>query len=199
MDSYSLKIILIILFIGSILQFLALYGMIQILEKNFDKTLLELSIIKSNILNWENDLSELKNSQKDLENQFNSLKRDFSNFIEIQSREKITYPTLKELIDFIEEDYTDSLRYLDNFICTDFSNTFIKNFREKGFYSCLLIIDFEENKSHALVQVKTKDRGIVYVEPQDDKIFFNLKEGDNYCDKVDWSCDWVIEKIHHCV
>jgi len=40
--------------------------------------------------------------------------------------------------------------------------------------------------------------GKIYVEPQDDKIIFDLKPGDNYCEKVGWDCNLIIKRIIDC-
>lgn len=117
---------------------------------------------------------------------------------------KISYPTYEELIRFIAQDKTDQLEYVEGkFVCTDFANTFIENFRKKGFYSCMTILeiyDVRKNKegAHALVQVYTKDRGIVYVEPQNDYTFTDLKVGENYCNKVNWDCNFQIKAVKGC-
>ncbi len=106
-------------------------------------------------------------------------------------------PTFEELVKFIKEDNTDKLEYSKDFTCINFANTFVKRFREKGYYSCVVDIEFE-NTAHAIVVVNTSDRGIVYIEPQNDKIIFDLKVGDNYCEKVGWYCNWVIKRIVDC-
>lgn len=118
----------------------------------------------------------------------------------------IVAPSFEELKKFVDEDYTETLEYEaenNTFICTDFANTFVKNFRERGYYSCLAVIylldDYEDKEgAHSIVAVKTSDVGLVYVEPQNDKIIFSLKVGEDYCSKMNWNCRWIITNIKSC-
>jgi len=109
-------------------------------------------------------------------------------------------PTLKELKIFAKEDDTDKREYKnDTFVCTEFTNTFVKNFAEKGYFSCITILTFEnKNIGHAIVAINTSDYGLVYVEPQSYKIIYSLEVGDNYCKKVNWNCNFIIKKISNC-
>jgi len=120
---------------------------------------------------------------------------------ELLKSKKLYTPTLKILREFINDDNTDGRIYdADTFDCTSFSNMFIDHFRKKGFYSCLVEIDFDDNTAHNLVAVNTSDMGIIYVEPQTDKMFYSLNIGDDYCDLVNWDCDasWKIVQISDC-
>jgi hypothetical protein len=107
-------------------------------------------------------------------------------------------PPYSELVQFIVEDRTDAMAYINNsFVCTDFANMFVANFRKKGYYSCFTELVFEEG-AHAIVAVNTTDRGLVYVEGQTDQIIYNINVGDNYCSLVNWDCEWKINKISDC-
>jgi uncharacterized protein YoxC len=119
--------------------------------------------------------------------------------LEVKAKQKgIVNPPYSELVQFIVEDRTDAMAYTNNsFVCTDFANMFIANFKKKGYYSCFTELVFEEG-AHAIVAVNTTDRGLMYVEPQSDGIIMSLKVGENYCSKVDWDCYWEIKYIKSC-
>lgn len=121
-----------------------------------------------------------------------------SNLMEKIKQKGLVNPSYSEVIQFVVEDRTDVMSYIkEMFTCSDFTNMFIKNFREKGYFSCYTEIVFEEG-AHAVVAVNTTDKGLMYVEPQTDQIITSLEAGDNYCSKVDWSCNWEVKYIKHC-
>ena len=71
----------------------------------------------------------------------------------------------------------------------------MKNFTEKDHFSCITILTFENEKfGHIIIAVNTSDYGLVYVEPQSDKIIYSLEIGDDYCKKVNWNCNLIIKK-----
>ncbi len=136
-----------------------------------------------------------------------SLKNEIEEEKSEAMKEKIILnPSFEDLVNFVKEDYTDKLKYEKEnykFICADFANTFIKRFREKGYYSCTAILylknkDNKEEIGHTIVAVNTTDKGIVFIEPMNDKIIFDLKVGDDYCEKVGWNCNTEILKISSC-
>ena len=54
----------------------------------------------------------------------------------LKSQKGLINPTYEELWDFVITDKTNNLEWSKDFDCTEFSNRFIKNFAEKGFFSC---------------------------------------------------------------
>jgi len=156
----------------------------------------EISNLELQINNLEQKLRESEKRLTETQSALNSLKERIS-------RKLIVQPSYAELLNFIREDKTDELKFIEEnnqFVCTDFANTFVRNFREKGFYSCTAILYFSKppNSSHAIVAVNTTDLGLVYVEPQTDDIIFSLKEGDNYCEKANFDCTWIIQHVKSC-
>jgi len=101
-------------------------------------------------------------------------------------------PTFDELIKFIHEDNTDKLPYIPNvFGCSDFSETFIKNFKQKGYCASEAAVWLIRNgtiEPHVLVAVPTTDQGLIYVEPQSDRWAFanDLNPGDTYTKMWRW-------------
>ena len=128
------------------------------------------------------------------------LNKKLKNLEEKVKQKGIVNPTYSDLLHFVSEDHTESKTYIeenDRFVCSDFANTFISNFYRKGYYSCMALLYFEDG-CHSIVAVNTTDEGIVYVEPQNDKIIKYLHVGDDYCSRVNWNCDWIIRNIKTC-
>ena len=148
-----------------------------------------------------NNLKEEMNNIKDIyEDEIDSLKTMQKE--KIAGMSAIDYsPTLSEVKEVIKNNKIENMEYDDEaFNCVEFSNNLVKAFQEAKIYSCVTELWFEEG-AHANVVVNTSDRGIIYIEPQDDKIIYNLEIGDDYCDKVDWNCeqeDWELTHIKHC-
>ena len=163
------------------------------LKKNFNLLNNTLKQLNEKIEDIILDIAELRAKIYLMENDIKILK-------EIGFKSGLKNPTLKILKEFIEKDDTDNYKYIKGkFTCINFANEFVKNFAKEGYYSCVTIIFFDHNNfSHALVAVNTRDVGLVYVEPQSDDILYDLKVGDDYCEKVRWNCSWKIERIVSC-
>lgn len=134
-----------------------------------------------------------------------SLKLDDALFkVEEESlREGIHYsPTFSQMKKVLDNDKTEKIKYdEDTFNCVDYSYSLIRGFQEEDIYSCMVVYYLSDGLGHSGVIVNTSDKGLVYIEPQDDKIFYEVEIGDDYCDKVGWRCDddsWKIESIRHC-
>jgi len=173
----------------------------------------------SNALNVSDKLiEEYKNYTTSLYNNFTNLQTKYNNLVTNYSRLKennsqlqeenqnlknqkgLINPSFWQLWDFIIRDNTELLEWDENFDCTEFSNQFIKNFAEKGFFACTTEISFDDDTGHIIVAVNTTDRGLFYVEPQTDYLIDSkeLKVGEDYCNIVNWDCDWIIKKISSC-
>ena len=150
----------------------------------------------------EDRVDELKDRVKEeinnSKNEIDSLKRIQE--IKISGMSAIDYsPSLSEVkmiirnSDLEDEEYDEDL-----FNCVEFSHNLVREFKEEKIYSCITEIWFEDEGGHANVAINTSDKGLVYIEPQDDTIIYDLEVGDNYCDKVNWDCDWIIEYIKTC-
>jgi len=169
------------------------------------------------VTNYKNSLNLLGqkyeacyNQSKELNNTINRL---IASLTEVEQRkqelERILYksnkislqPSYKIVKQFMMKDDTDKLEYKDDeFVCAEFARRFIANFRKYGYYACTTTITFEDDTAHAIVAINTSDKGIIFVEPQSDKIITQeeLQVGVNYCDLVNWYCDWRITKISNC-
>jgi len=148
----------------------------------------------------ENSLNNISARIENLEKRVSSLEKN------IKNRKVLRYPSYQELVDFVREDDTDKYQYIEGkFVCTDFSDLFIKRFAEKGYFSCLAVAEIRDeinniDGAHAFVSVNLDDGRIFYVEPQSDKIFedYLLKPGVNYCDVVNWKCIYRIKRVIDC-
>jgi len=148
--------------------------------------------LRDDLFETENDLANLKVKVSNIEYQLSDLS-------ERVRQRGLVNPTYSQLVDFINRDDTEKREY-DNetFNCADYTNNFIQNFAKEGFYSCFTELVFTNDDAHAIVAVNTTDYGLVYVEPQYDKIIFDLKVGDNYCQKINFNCNDVIKHIKSC-
>jgi len=151
-----------------------------------------LSEIQTSFFNFRKRYNRLSEKYSELKNQNDNLK----------NQKGLVNPTYEQLWDFVLEDKTNNLEWSEDFDCTEFSNHFIRNFAKEGFYSCTTEITFEDDGGHIIVAVNTSDRGLFYVEPQSDRIIpgDKLRVGEDYCDIVNWRCDWedTIKKISSC-
>lgn len=72
--------------------------------------------------------------------------------------------------DFVKTDEVNALPYSDpGFQCLDFAFLLAKNAAAAGFPVDIVLMEFDEGPSHAVVMFYTKD-GFMYVEPQTDEI-----------------------------
>jgi hypothetical protein len=90
-------------------------------------------------------------------------------------------PTHDEVLEFIGEDETDEMEYVEGeFECLDFCMMFRNNAFEKGYISYMVWIDFEgQTFGHTIIGFNTTDMGMVYLDPQLD-YFVELGVGVDY-------------------
>lgn len=146
-----------------------------------------------NIFNdLQNEYNKLVLSHNSLNTSYTSLKEEYEKFSEkyneiYNSRYKEGYddgyvqgfkatgynikdPTYEEAVDFIRSDKTDKKRYVEgNYTCLNFSADFKNNAFEAGYRCGFVYVEFEEG-AHGIVCFNTTDKGLIFVEPQDDDI-----------------------------
>lgn len=110
-------------------------------------------------------------------------------------------PTYAEMLTFISVDKTDSNTYVSgSYVCNDFSIDVKRNAFNAGYRSFWVYIQMEAGMvpvSHALVAFNTTDRGIAFVEPQEDRIM-NVVVGQPYWNRLYYSApdyDDTVTKI----
>ncbi|MDP2901208.1 MAG: hypothetical protein Q8O47_09595 [Candidatus Bathyarchaeota archaeon] len=110
-------------------------------------------------------------------------------------------PTYSEMISFIATDRTDDNNYVDtSYVCHDFSYDVKTNAFNAG-YRCFWVGiemgDHTVQTGHAIVAFNTTDRGIIYIEPQSDRVM-NVQIGKPYWDRSRYSApsyDDTVTKI----
>ncbi len=78
-------------------------------------------------------------------------------------------PTYREMLDFIAEDQTDKNEYSETYRCFHFTADVKQNAFKAGYRCGFVYIEFTFG-SHAIVCFNTTDRGIIFIEPQNDEI-----------------------------
>jgi hypothetical protein len=106
----------------------------------------------------------------------------------------------KELADFLVRDHTNWHTYdAEDYNCMDFAIDLVNNARAENIKSWLVGVDFTTGETgHAFVAFDTSDKGVIFVEPQADYTYSNLRVGLDLCD--DWgksACWGVVKKIEY--
>jgi len=177
--------------------FLVLIGFSVLFFINYERLSGDLLKCKGNSLIIDTLLNKAENVIKEQANVAGKQK-DLLN----QSNIMIYNPSLNLLENFLKLDNTSEYKYTSDFRCSSFSSMLVNHLRNHHIFGCMTSVWFFDGKGHSIVAVNTSDYGVVFVEPQSDKIIMNLTPGQNYCDRVGWVCkdkaDWKIEKIIDC-
>ncbi|MEM3108247.1 MAG: hypothetical protein QW569_00705 [Candidatus Bathyarchaeia archaeon] len=108
------------------------------------------------------------------------LKADMENLTVPAKRERVK-PTYDEFRKWLKRDKTDQLTYKKfRFDCDDFASTLIEKGEENGWDMAYVYIWDGKGSGHALCAIELKDKGTVWVEPQEDKVFPPKKVGEAY-------------------
>jgi len=76
-----------------------------------------------------------------------------------------TNPTYNELINFLKNDYTDTIPYSEDYVCVDYAVRIHNNAERLGIRTAVVILDFyEDNDGHALNAFLTTDRGLIFID-----------------------------------
>jgi len=92
----------------------------------------------------------------------------------------IPRPTLNNVMNFISDDKTDLNEYGMYYNCTDFASDLVRNARDAGFKAHVVAILYENSIGHSIVVFETFE-GILYIEPQNDKIYTEVSIGKPVC------------------
>jgi len=89
-------------------------------------------------------------------------------------------PTYQEALQFINDDRTDANQYDDEtYTCYNFAADFEANAFRAGYRCGFVLLEWIDGYAHAMVCFDTIDKGLIYIEPQDDEIV-PLKVGSSY-------------------
>lgn len=133
-------------------------------------------------------------------------------FLRTGDRYNLYDPTYKQVKQFVEMDTTSENEYdEETYNCYHFTADFMTNALSEGMavgfgYLIIevyepLVFRFDNIVGHAVAVFNTIDKGIVYVEVQEDVIMRDLKPGDDYLKKmgealgVRYSGKWIITSI----
>jgi hypothetical protein len=98
-------------------------------------------------------------------------------------------PSFLEMIRFIAQDKTNEHPYVENsYVCWQFSADVINNAFKAGYRCGFVYITLAEG-SHSIVCFNTTDRGLLFVEPQDDSLE-TLQVGTHYFESTKYIVDY---------
>jgi hypothetical protein len=98
-------------------------------------------------------------------------------------------PSYLEMIRFIAQDKTNLHPYVENsYTCWQFSADVLNNAFKAGYRGGFVYITLAEG-AHSIVCFNTTDRGLIFVEPQDDSLE-NLQVGIHYFDPTKYSVNY---------
>jgi len=105
-----------------------------------------------------------------------------------------------QLVQFLADDHTNWHEYdLDTYNCVDYAVDLAAAAERQNIKVRLVGVDFVgQDTGHAFVEFDTTDRGPIFVEPQGDNTYSNVKIGNDLCD--DWGkyeCMGVISDIQY--
>ncbi len=108
--------------------------------------------------------------------------------------------TWEELVQFLADDHTNWNKYdLTTYNCLDFAIDLVKNANQQNIKARIVAVNFSnQDIGHAFVEFETSDHGSIFVEPQGDNTYSNVRIGNPLCD--DWNqfdCMGVIASIDY--
>ena len=88
----------------------------------------------------------------------------------VSTRVKLSNPTHKEMWEFLARDETDSKPSIKGeYVCSDFAAQLDNNAEADGIRAAYVRIR-SKNWWHAIVAFETLDRGVIFIEPQSDRV-----------------------------
>jgi len=91
-------------------------------------------------------------------------------------------PTYDEAIAFINSDKTNENEHTQDYVCYDFTADFDSNAFQVGYRCGFVYIEFTDS-AHSIACFNTTDRGLIYIEPQNDEIV-DIAVGQIYLDEI---------------
>lgn len=145
------------------------------------------------------DHNALRENYDALSESFAGMQEDFEWLKEQTGLVLLKRPTLEELRAFLREDRTNEHAYIDGekleYICTDFARDFRRNAIDHGYNVSWVSIYYTmpdgEEGAHAINAVYLADGTLVFIEPQDDGLHYELRVGGKF-----YWWDATIDKIY---
>lgn len=163
--------------------------------------------------NLHNQTDHLSNRIYNLHDNITKLNNDLSSYKSVLTEQVQRYdnnfkinmnPTLKEVKEFIKNDKTDRNKWIKSvYDCTQFSNEVIRNAKFKGLYSCSVELNYDttgdgvSDSGHMIVVFNTSDEGLIYIEPQSDKLV-DMAVGMNYAPYLNYDNKYIVIEYDNC-
>jgi len=80
--------------------------------------------------------------------------------------------TFERVTQFVEDDPTDKEVYQEGMNCVDFAVSVVREAHWKGVGSDIVKLTYDDYSAHAVLCFPTVDEGLVFVDPQTDKIIY---------------------------
>jgi hypothetical protein len=98
---------------------------------------------------------------------------------------KIVYRpiTWMQLVSFLEKDPTNLNKYTPDYVCLNFAEDLVEDAQNENIQAWIVGVQLYAPEDHAIVVFKTTDRGVVYIEPQDDNPFIKPTVGQPLCEE----------------
>ncbi len=143
----------------------------EVTSLNNEKTALEnqVSTLQANITSLQTEITSLENEV--IESYQAGYDAGYAQGVEdgAGSGWYIRDPTYAEAIAFINSDRTNENEYTPDYVCYDFTADFNTNAFQMGYRCGFVYIEFDDS-AHAIACFNTTDIGLIYIEPQNDKI-----------------------------
>jgi hypothetical protein len=100
----------------------------------------------------------------------------------LQTGKALINPSYQEMKDFLQRDLTDHHSFEGAFPggydCENYASDVVNNAEAESIRAAMVILEYEKG-GHAVVAFETTDRGLIFIEPQNDKEIV-VKEGVQY-------------------
>jgi hypothetical protein len=93
--------------------------------------------------------------------------------------------TWMELQDFLARDHTNWNKFTDKYVCVNFAMDLVANATKQNINAWIVGVTFKDKKvGHAFVAFETSDKGIVWIDPQNDYSYKVIEVGKHLCSNV---------------
>jgi len=117
--------------------------------------------------------------------------------VNIERCQNVRDPTFQEALRFIVSDQTDKNQYNQSYTCRGFADDFVNNALNEGHRCGHVKVGFLDT-SHEIVCFNTSDRGLIFIEPQNDQ-FVTVAEGQSYLGRtiIRLSISWPVVPLDY--
>lgn len=133
-------------------------------------------------------IAEEKNRLESIQAELITQKNN-NKMLQVAPQYKLHDPTYAETMAFVQADQTDRKKGINNvYDCKHFAYDVKKSAGKRGLNCALVCIVFPDLNGHALVAFHTTDRGLIFIEPQSDKVV-KVEKGVSYSAQFGWRPD----------